>query len=246
MARKNPEAVGDALARLSAADGADRRSEVKGALGTVVRSARGAGVAALTGGRWLAETLHDVAPKLPVRDLDTLRAQHPGLGTEHLADQLIGSAVKAATAVGVAGGALAAVQWTAPPTLLTAPAQLAAETLAMAAIEIKLIAELHEVYGVPAAGNARERGLAYLSAWVDRKGVEPGRGALAALGSAVKRRLRRRVLGRFGRNITTLGPLLSGAVLAGAMNRHETKTLAARIQSDLRVAAATAGARQGR
>ena len=42
------------------------------------------------------------------------------------------------------------MEFAAPPTLLTAPVQLAAETLLVAAIEIKLLAELHEVYGVPA------------------------------------------------------------------------------------------------
>jgi hypothetical protein len=144
--------------------------------------------------------------------------------------------VKAAMAVGLAGGAIAAVQWTAPPTLLTAPAQLAAETLAIAVIEIKLIAELHELYGVPAAGSPRERGLAYLSAWTDRKGLDPRSPAsvLAGLGGAFQRRLRRRVLGRLGRNVTTMGPLLTGAVLGGAMNRRETRALAARIHADVR------------
>ena len=86
---------------------------------------------------------------------DTLRAQHPGLSDDDLAQTLISGAAKASSAIGAAGGALAAVEFAAPPTLLTAPAQIAAETLVVAAAEIKLIAELHEVYGVPATGPSR-------------------------------------------------------------------------------------------
>lgn len=234
----DPGDVGAALVSLADRGGADGSpaEAMRSALVVVGRSARTAGVAAVTGGRWLTETLAETAPKLPIRNRQTLLAQNPGLDVEHVAQSLISSSVKAAVAVGVAGGAIAAVQWTAPPTLLTAPAQLAAETLAIAMIEIKLIAELHELYGVPAQGGARERGLAYLAAWTDRKGLDPRRPAsvLAGLGGAFQRRLRRRVLGRLGRNVTTMGPLLTGAVLGGAMNRHETKTLAERIHSDVR------------
>lgn len=237
----DPGAVATALASLADdGEGGSRAEAARVALLIVGRSARTAGVAAVTGGRWLAQTLVETAPKLPIRSRETLLAQHPGLDVEHVAQALIASSVKAAMGVGIAGGAIAAVQWTAPPTLLTAPAQLAAETLAIAVIEIKLIAELHELYGVPAPGNARERGLAYLAAWTDRKGLDPRRpsSTLAGLGGAFQRRLRRRVLGRLGRNVTTMGPLLTGAVLGGAMNRHETKTLAGRIHSDVRGAAA--------
>lgn len=238
-----------ALAGGEASDGdASRGDVVRSAVGTVGRGARGAGLKALTGGRWLADTLADVAPRLPVRSAETLHAQHPGRDTDEIARRLVGAAVKAATAVGVAGGALAAVQWTAPPTLLSAPAQLAAETLAIAVIEVKLVAELHELYGIPAPGGPTDRGLAYLSAWSERKGLDPAnpKSMAAGLGSTVKRQIRRRVVGRFGRNVTTLGPMLTGAVLGGAINRHETRTLAAKIQADVRVAAAQSRAAAGR
>ena len=71
-----------------------------------------------------------------------------GSTADDLAQALISGAAKATGAVGAAGGALAAVEFAAPPTLLTAPVQLAAETLLVAAIEVKLLAELHEVYEV--------------------------------------------------------------------------------------------------
>ena len=75
-----------------------------------------------------------------------------------LADALVRSAVLATAAVGVAGGAVTAVKWTVPVTLLTLPLQLAVETAAVAAIEIKLVAELHEVYGVAVSGTGTQRG----------------------------------------------------------------------------------------
>ena len=76
----------------------------------------------------------------------------PGPSDDDLAQSLISGAAKTSSAIGAAGGALAAVEFAAPPTLLTAPVQVVAETLVVAAAEIKLIAELHEVYGVPATG----------------------------------------------------------------------------------------------
>ena len=40
-------------------------------------------------------------------------------------------------------------------------------------IDIKLLAELHEVYGVPATGPLRGRAMAYVVAWSERRGIDP-------------------------------------------------------------------------
>lgn len=69
---------------------------------------------------------------------------------------------------------------------------------------------------------------------------------VTGLGAAAKRQIRKRLANRFGRNVLTLGPLLTGAVIGGAMNRHETKDLGRKILGDLRVAAAGSRAREGR
>ena len=252
-----PPSVGDALVRfVGAGDGpgdgtaegsaegtGSRTDQVRHLVTAVARGARGAGAKALAGGRWLTDTLVDVVPRLPVRPGERLREHHPGRTTDEIAAALVSAAVKASTAVGVAGGALAAVEFAAPPTLLAAPAQLAAETLAVAVIEIKLVAELHELYGVRATGSMADRGTAYLMAWTSQKGIDPlnPKSVVAGLGAAAKRQVRRRLVGRFTRNVTTLGPLLTGAVLGGAMNRHETRELGHKICADLRVA--TAGRR---
>ena len=232
--------VGEIVARFTDPTQAPNRREQGRVLGTLskalVVSARSAGRASVLGGRWLTETLIDTAPRIPVRTQETLRAQHPGLSDEELADALVAAAAKATGAVGAAGGALAAVEFTAPPTLLTAPVQIAAETLLVSVIEMKLIAELHEVYGAGVAGPSRQRATAYLVAWTNRRGLDPldPAGLHLALGGAAKRALRRRLIRRAGRNLSTLGPLMSGAVAGSVVNHRETRRLGEEIRADLR------------
>jgi hypothetical protein len=188
------------------------------------------------GGGWLVDLLLDVAPRIPFRDAATLRAQHPGVSDDDLAQTLISGAAKTSAAIGAAGGALAAVEFAAPPTLLTAPAQLAAETLLVAAVEVKLIAELHELHGVPATGPLRGRAVAYVVAWSERRGVDPLSPSLLtfSLGSSAKRTLRNRLIRRAGRNLTTLGPLMSGALAGSMVNHRETLRLGEQMRDDLR------------
>lgn len=232
--------LGDALARWTAAEDPDARKEAaRAALLVAAKGARAAGVKAVAGGRWAAETLTDVVPRIPVRSYATLRAHFPGKDVEAIAEELVTSAVNAATVVGAVAGAVAAVQWTAPPTLLTSPAQLAAATLVTSAVEVKLVAELHELYGVRAEGSTRDRALAYLSAWAGRRGIDPKNPASfrrSGLSKTLTTQVRRRLAGRLGRNVSTLGPMLSGAAMGGAVNRHETRHLAEMIREDLRLA----------
>ena len=204
--------------------------------GALARSARTAGRASVLGGRWLTDLLIDIAPRLPVRDLATLRTQHPGLPDEDLAEAVISGAAKSTAAIGAAGGALAAVEFAAPPTLLTAPFQIAAETLLVAALEIKLLAELHEVYGVPATGPLRGRAMAYVVAWSERRGIDPLSSSMwsFSLGASAKRALRNRLIRLAGRNLTTLGPLMSGAVAGSMVNHRETRRLGEQVRDDLR------------
>jgi hypothetical protein len=62
----------------------------------------------------------------------------------------------------------------------------------------------------------------------------PGVGIGAVLGTAARKELRDRLLRRFGRNLTTLGPMLTGAAVAGYLNRRATQSLGDRIREDLR------------
>jgi hypothetical protein len=53
------------------------------------------------------------------------------------------------------------------------------------------------------------------------------------LGTAARKELRDRLLRRFGRNLTTLGPLLTGAAVAGYLNRRATLSLGEEVRKDL-------------
>jgi hypothetical protein len=183
------------------------------------------------------DTLTDVAERLPVRDLETLRSHHAGLDGDQLASRLIRNASRATAAIGAAGGGVAAVEWAVPPSLLTAPVLLTAETIAVAAVELKLIGELHEIYGKPVRGTPVQRATSLLTSWASRRGVNPltpGRGMGAVLSTAARKELRDRLLRRFGRNLTTLAPLLAGAAVGAELNRRATRSVGEEIRQDLR------------
>ena len=188
----------------------------------------GRGAGAGTG--WLAAQVTAMAPRLRVRNQAALRAQFPGQSAEDIADALIEGAAHASAAAGGAVGV-----WAALPTLPAFPAEVAAETLILVGIEIKLIAELHEAYGTPAPGNAAERMSAYVAAWAHRRGVFmiPG-GVVLATGSPLARLLRRRLAARAGRSAFSLAPLLTGAAAGAYLNSRETRRLGRDIRHDLR------------
>ncbi len=218
----------------------DRRSRQK-ALAALVpvlaRSAKTSGLRAVTAGRWLVDLIVELAPRVPVRDAVTLRQQNPELTDVQIAELLVKRATRATSAVGAAAGGLAAVEFAATPTLLAAPVQLAAEMLVVTAVELKLVAELHEILGHPAAGSVTERASQYLMSWVRRRAVKPQAGAAglsAVFGSAAKRELRSQVLRKVGRSTTTLAPFMAGAVAGAEVNRRATRQLGEALLSELR------------
>ncbi|HVB44779.1 MAG TPA: hypothetical protein VNF47_19035 [Streptosporangiaceae bacterium] len=213
---------------------ADRARGVRrlgGAVSTAAR--RGAhvtGRGVTSGSKWLTTQVLTMAPRLPVRDLVTLRAQYPDRSPDQLAEALIEGASRASATVGVAVGA-----WAVLPFLPAAGVEVATETLSVVGIEIKLVAELHEVYGLPAPGGVIERMTAYVGAWAQRRGVglAPG-GLVLAAGSPLARQLQRRLAARAGRSMFSLAPLLTGAVAGGLINRRETRKLGRILRDDLR------------
>ena len=153
-----------------------------------------------------------------------------------LADALVRNAARTTAAIGAAAGALSAVELAAPPTLLAAPVQVAAGTLAVVAVELKLLAELHVTYGRAPVGSRGQVATAYLTAWVSGRGINPtggGPGLASVLGSAARQQLRSRVVRRLGRNVTTLAPFLVGALAGAELNRRETRKLAESVLRDL-------------
>ncbi|MFI9256914.1 hypothetical protein ACIGT4_04200 [Streptomyces sioyaensis] len=179
----------------------------------------------------IADRIIDTAPRIPVRDLATLRAQFPGLTPEDLADKLVAGACAATATVGAGVGAAAMLP--VPPAM---PAELAAEVTGVASVEIKLIAELHEVYGLRPAGNFRQRAMACLTSWAEERGIDLAKPATLniALGGQMKRELRQQIMKRTLRNLPNLTPFMIGATVGAFMNRRDTRRLAEKIRKDLR------------
>lgn len=207
------------------------------AAGRGTRAARraagsGAGVArraAGSGSGWLAAQVVDMAPRLKVRDRAALEAQFPGQPAEDIADALIEGAARASAAAGAAAG-----MWSVVPVVTAFPAEVAAETLVIVGIEVKLVAELHEAFGIPAEGTFPERMRAYVAAWAQRRGVTPIPGGVVfAAGSPIAMLLRRRLAARAGRSAVSLGPLLTGAAAAAMLNGRETRKLGRAVRRDL-------------
>jgi hypothetical protein len=235
--------LGELVARVADHDeDSDRVGDRKDQLVALTRGLAGAvrgtaGHGLRGAGSLLADVLADAAPRLRIRDAATLRLHHPGRSDDEIADQLIRTAARTTTAFGAAIGALAAVEFAAPPALLAAPVQLAAETLAVAAVEVKLIAELHEILGRPAYGTGAQRGSAYLMSWVRERALDPKVGAAgltAILGAAAKGELRTTLVRRAGRSVATLAPVLAGAIAGGIVNRRVTRSLGERVSAELR------------
>jgi hypothetical protein len=215
----------------------ERRRLVRTFTGAVTSGARAAGRGtravrrrAGSGTGWLADQVVAMAPRLRVRDQAALLAQFPGKSPDEIADALVEGAARAAAATGGAAGVASAL-----PVLPAFPAEIAAETLVLVGIELKLVAELHEAYGTPAPGKLPERMSAYLAAWAHRRGVFMIEGGLIfAAGSPLARLLRRRLAVRAGRSAFSLGPMLTGAAAGALFNRRETRRLGRDIQRDLR------------
>ena len=209
---------------------------------TLAASAREAGARAVATGQWLANTLIDVAPRIPIRDAATLSEQHGGLSGAALAGELIRRSSRASATIGGVSGAVLSAEQFAPPTWITMPFELVVETIAIAVIELKLVGELHEVYGRPVQGSGSERTVALVKAWAERRGVTtatlgtPG-GVADALGRGTRNELvrlvRRRLMARLGRNRSSLAPLLAGAVAGAEVNRRATRSLGEAVVRDL-------------
>jgi hypothetical protein len=241
-----PETVGTDISLRAAELAADvsetdqpqeRRRLVSAFTGAVTSGVRAAGRGtravrrrAGSGTGWLSDQVVAMAPRLRVRDQAALQTQFPGKSSDEIADALIESASRAAAATGGAAGVAAAL-----PVLPAFPAEIAAETLVLVGIELKLVAELHEAYGTPAPGKLPERMSAYLAAWAHRRGVFMIEGGLIfAAGSPLARLLRRRLAIRAGRSAFSLAPVLTGAAAGALFNRRETRRLGRDIQRDLR------------
>jgi hypothetical protein len=194
------------------------------------RGASSASRGVMSGMNWMTAQVVAMGPRLRIRDQATLRAQFPGQSDDEIAQRLIERAARAAAAVGGTTGA-----WAALPVLPAFPAEVAAETLAVVGIEVKLVAELHEIYGMGAVGSGTERARAYIGSWASRRGIyQVDGGLLLVAGSPLARQLTRRLAARVRRSAFALAPLFTGAVAGALLNRRETRRLGREIRDDLR------------
>lgn len=234
--------VADLVTTLSDSGSTRReRAAVLGRLSQVTAArAKEAGLKAVGSGKYMADLLLEAVPHIPVRDLETLSLHHKGLTGEALADALVRNAQRATAGIGAAGGAVAAAEWAAMPVLVAVPLEVVVETLAVAAVEVKLTAELHAVYGVPVEGSGTQRAIAFTGAWASRRGLDPMRPWTIpnVLGIAGRQQLAKRMLGRFARNLGTIVPFLVGAVVGARVNHRETQLLGTALRGDLRRVAA--------
>jgi hypothetical protein len=182
-----------------------------------------------------------MAGHIPIRDLRTLEAQL-GVADEELRRRLVRNASIASAAVGAAAGAAVAASELAVPAWWTIPFELAVETVVIAGIEMKMLAELQATTGRPLDGTPGQQAIALARAWAEGRGVRPaevvvggglgdilGRAARDQLAKAMRRRLARRL----SRNLATLLPVLTGAAAAAEVNRRATLALGDKVRKEL-------------
>lgn len=238
--RSASELVAGALAE-DATEGS-RRARTSAALRALARDARQAGKKAVSNGQWLTETTAGLAQHLPVRDQATLIAHHQGKTGPELADALIRNAGIASGAVGAIAGAVIGAEELIPHTWATVPFELAAETALVVAIEMKLVAELHEALDRPIPASGAQRGLLVAQSWAEKRGVNPqdlvlGVGAADIFGRQARTTLtiavRRRLTHRLGRSMAALIPLMAGAVAGAVLNRRATVAIGQTVAADI-------------
>lgn len=233
----------DALAAALGDDSAASRERVRAVLRDLTQQARGAGSKAVVSGRWLTDTTLRLAAHLPIRDRATLVAHHGGRTGPDLADALIRNAGRTSGGVGAVAGALIGGQELLPPSWVAVPFELAAETALVVALEMKLVAELHEALDQPVPATGAQRGLLVAQSWAEKRGVNPqdlvlGVGAADIFGrqarTALTIALRRRMTHRLGRSMAALIPLLAGAIAGAVLNRRATLAIGNTVAADLR------------
>jgi hypothetical protein len=205
----------------------------------LAHSARLAGRRAVASGRWLADVVIDLAPRVPIRDVQTLSRHHDGLTGAALARSMVRSSGRVSATIGAAAGGLIAMQEVSVAGLVAIPFELAAETVLVVLVEMKLVAELHQVAGRPLGDTPAERVTAVVRSWLSgrqvgaTKLVTPGR--IDLLGRATRVRLAEVLQRRFRRNLTTLIPFMAGSAVAGWLNRQATIDVGRRLTADLRL-----------
>lgn len=208
-----------------------------------------AGAAAPTGhraSRWapqmvsvarMRDIARSIAPRLPIRDRPTLVRHLRTDDSERMADVLVRNASSATAVAGTVGGVFVLPARSGPALIAAIPIRVAAETLVVAMIELKLIGELHEVYGLPLAGTSSQRGTTALKLWASHRGIHisDAGGLVATLSQMARTPTTRRAAAAMSGKAMGRKGLRLGAGVAGAVdNRRSTVMLGDRVRAELR------------
>lgn len=197
----------------------------------------------------------ELAPRIPVRDLEALSSHHDGLSGAALAKAVTKSSGRVSAGIAAATGTLIAAQQLSVATIVLVPFELAAATALVTATELKLIAELHTVAGRSLGDGRLDASRAALLVWAsghalgeprnhearprlgddgdDVDDVGEQRSDVVVLGRAARRSLVEALRKRFARNLTALAPLMTGAAAAGVLNRQATVGIGNAVARDL-------------
>lgn len=192
-------------------------------------------------GQGLAELLVRAEPLLPVRDRAAIELAYGGATGEALAGRLIRAASRKSAVVGGVMGAAATVESLAPPLWLALPLDVVLETLVVALVEMHLVAELHAVFDAELPDDPATRSRAVLEAWATGRDMRiadlaGGNGLRGRAGIGGRRQLvqlvRRRLMARLARNVTSVAPIV-GAAAGAEINRRATRDLGDALVRDL-------------
>lgn len=212
---------------------------------TALASMRRAGTRAVLSGKWAAQTAVAYSQRIVLRDAKTLVDQFGLSEPKSIAHRLTRTSSRTTALIGVAAGAAASLEELAPPAWVVLPAEVLVETLVVAAIEMKMVGEIHSAYGIDFSDSITQRGFLVARAWAEARGIDPRSLASSSVNSndedpwnraarrEVTRLMQRRMVRRTARNSGVLIPLMAGAAVGGTLNWRATSTLGRQISSDL-------------
>jgi hypothetical protein len=176
--------------------------------------------------RRATDRLLTTLPSTRARSYDELRARYPDSTPDQVAEKLVSSATRASAVVGAATGT-----WALLPLVPALPLDVAGNSLAIAAIEVRLIAELHQAYAVPDPDEPTGGTVAALAGWGEKRRalIAPGSVALA-----VSSPLRGGLLRILGRRTLSPAAVAAGAAGSALLNGYQTRRLGRAVIADLR------------
>ncbi len=185
----------------------------------------------------LREVATGIAPRLPIRDRATLEQHLKMRDPERLANAVTKNAANATAVAGSVGGFFFLAPRTGPGLLLSIPLRVAAETLVVAVIELKMIAELYEIYDQPLEGNSTQKGTTALKLWASFRGLDiSDTGGIVQTVAEIARRptTRRAAASVTGKALGGRGLRLGAGVLGAVENRKSSFQLAEQVRTELR------------